>query len=78
MSTTSPTNPAIPHCPRCRAKRVIKKGTRRTRHEARQRWGCNACGHTFINQITKSLSKNFCSLEYNVGTRELEKSYVSL
>jgi hypothetical protein len=53
MSTTSPTNPAIPHCPRCRAKRVIKKGTRRTRHEARQRWGCNACGHTFINQITK-------------------------
>jgi hypothetical protein len=32
---------------------VIKKGTRRTRHEARQRWGCNACGHTFINQVSK-------------------------
>jgi transposase-like protein len=47
------TNPAIPRCPRCRAKEVIKQGTRTTRHEARQRWGCTACGHTFINQVTQ-------------------------
>jgi hypothetical protein len=47
------TNPAIPRCPRCRAKDVIKKGTRTTRHEARQRWGCNRCGHTFTNLVTK-------------------------
>jgi hypothetical protein len=53
MPTFPPTNPAIPRCPRCRAKDVIKKGTRRTRFEARQRWGCNRCGHTFINQVTK-------------------------
>ena len=53
MPTFSPTNPAIPRCPRCRAKDVIKKGRRTTRHEARQRWGCNRCGHTFINQVTK-------------------------
>jgi transposase-like protein len=46
-------NPAIPRCPRCRAKRVIEKGVRITRHETRQRWGCPRCGHTFINQITK-------------------------
>jgi hypothetical protein len=35
---------------------VIKKGTRNTRHEARQRWGCNACGHTFTNLVTKHSS----------------------
>ena len=46
-------NPAIPRCPQCRAKAVIKKGLRTTRHEARQRWGCTRCGHTFINQVTK-------------------------
>src|SRR2546428_10140160 len=46
-------NPAIPRCPRCRAKDVISRGRRNTRHEARQRWGCIACGHTFINQVTK-------------------------
>jgi PD-(D/E)XK nuclease superfamily len=53
MPTLSPTNPAIPRCPNCRAKAVIKKGLRPTRHEARQRWGCTRCGHTFINQVTK-------------------------
>jgi hypothetical protein len=47
------TNPAIPRCPRCRAKDVIKKGTRKTWHEQRQRWGCNRCGHTFTNLVTK-------------------------
>jgi hypothetical protein len=46
-------NPAIPRCPRCRAKDMIKKDTRKTMHEVRQRWGCNRCGHTFINQVTK-------------------------
>jgi hypothetical protein len=53
MNTLPPTNPAIPRCPRCRAKAVIKKGRRTTRHEARQRWGCTRCGHTFINLVTK-------------------------
>ncbi len=53
MASVSPTNPAVPRCPHCRAKAVIKKGTRITRHEARQRWGCTRCGHTFINQVTK-------------------------
>jgi PD-(D/E)XK nuclease superfamily len=53
MNTFSQTNPAIPRCPRCRAKAVIKKGRRKTRHEARQRWGCNRCGHTFTNLVTK-------------------------
>jgi hypothetical protein len=32
---------------------VITKGLRTTRHEARQRWGCSRCGHTFTNQVTK-------------------------
>jgi PD-(D/E)XK nuclease superfamily len=53
MVILSPINPAIPRCPRCRAKDVIKKGTRKTRHEQRQRWGCNHCGHTFTNLVTK-------------------------
>jgi hypothetical protein len=53
MVLLSPINPAIPRCPRCHAKDVIKKGTRKTRHEARQRWGCNRCGHTFTNLVTK-------------------------
>jgi PD-(D/E)XK nuclease superfamily len=53
MAIVSPINPAIPRCPRCRAKDVIKKGTRKTRYEARQRWGCNRCGHTFTNLVTK-------------------------
>jgi hypothetical protein len=53
MAILPPTNPAIPRCPRCRAKAVIKKGTRTTRHEARQRWGCTRCGHTFINKALK-------------------------
>jgi PD-(D/E)XK nuclease superfamily len=53
MPFVTPTNPAIPRCPRCRAKDVIKKGTRKTRHGARQRWGCNRCGHTFTNLVTK-------------------------
>jgi hypothetical protein len=53
MVTLPPHNPAIPRCPRCRAKDVIKKGTRTTRYEARQRWGCNVCGHTFTNLVTK-------------------------
>jgi hypothetical protein len=26
---------------------------RQTLHDLRQRYGCNACGHTFINQVTK-------------------------
>jgi hypothetical protein len=46
-------NPAIPRCPRCHAKDVIKKGMRKTMHEQRQRWGCNRCGHTFTNLVTK-------------------------
>jgi transposase-like protein len=53
MVILSPINPAIPRCPRCRAKAVIKKGTRKTRHEQRQRWGCTRCGHTFTNLVTK-------------------------
>ena len=53
MVILSPINPAIPRCPRCRAKDVIKKGRRKTRHETRQRWGCNRCGHTFTNLVTK-------------------------
>jgi transposase-like protein len=53
MTILSPINPAIPRCPECRAKDVIKKGIRKTRHEARQRWGCNRCGHTFTNLVTK-------------------------
>jgi hypothetical protein len=53
MARLPPTNPAIPRCPRCRAKDVIKKGTRTTRHEVRQRWGCNRCGHMFTNLVTK-------------------------
>jgi hypothetical protein len=53
MVILSPINPAIPRCPRRRAKDVIKKGTRKTRHEARQRWGYNRCGHTFTNLVTK-------------------------
>jgi transposase-like protein len=53
MATLPPINPAIPRCPRCRAKAVIKKGRRKTRHEARQRWGCTRCGHTFTNLVTK-------------------------
>ena len=32
---------------------MIKKGRRKTRHKARQRWGCNRCGQTFINLVTK-------------------------
>jgi hypothetical protein len=53
MHTLPPPNPAIPRCPNCRAKAVIKKGLRVTRHEARQRWGCTRCGHTFTNLVTK-------------------------
>jgi transposase-like protein len=53
MHIQSQTNPAIPRCPQCRAKDVIKKGVRTTRYEARQRWGCNRCGHTFTNLVTK-------------------------
>jgi hypothetical protein len=53
MPILPPPNPAIPRCLRCRATDVIKEGTRSTRHEPRQRWGCNACGHTFTNLVTK-------------------------
>jgi PD-(D/E)XK nuclease superfamily len=53
MATLPLINPAIPRCPRCRFKDVIKKGRRKTRHEQRQRWGCNLCGHTFTNLVTK-------------------------
>jgi hypothetical protein len=53
MSIPPQTSPAIPRCPPCRAKAVIKKGLRTTRHEARQRWGCTRCGHTFTNLVTK-------------------------
>jgi len=53
MVILSPINPATPRCPRCHAKNVIKKGRRKTRHEARQRWGCNRCGHSFTNLVTK-------------------------
>jgi hypothetical protein len=53
MIIISPINPAVPRCPRCHAQDVIKKGRRKTRHEARQRWGCNRCGHTFTNLVTK-------------------------
>jgi hypothetical protein len=53
MPSVPPTNPAIPRCPNCRAKAVIKKGLRATRHEARQRWGCTRCGYTFTNLVTK-------------------------
>src|SRR5215510_9029119 len=53
MPTLPPPNPAIPRCPRCRAKDLIKKGMCRTRHEARQRWGCYACGRSVITQITQ-------------------------
>ena len=53
MVILSPINSAIPRCPRCLAKAVIKKGRRITRHEARQRWGCTRCGHTFTNLVTK-------------------------
>jgi PD-(D/E)XK nuclease superfamily len=53
MATLPPINPATPRCPRCHATDVLKKGRRKTRHEARQRWGCNRCGHTFTNLVTK-------------------------
>jgi PD-(D/E)XK nuclease superfamily len=53
MNILAPINLAIPRCPHCRAKAVIKKGRRTTRHESRQRWGCTHCGHSFINQVTK-------------------------
>jgi hypothetical protein len=53
MASLPPINPAIPRCPNCHAKAVIKKGTRTTRHEARQRWGCTRCGYTFTNLVTK-------------------------
>lgn len=43
----------FPRCPYCHAKDTIKKGTCKTRYEARQRWGCHACGRSFINQVTK-------------------------
>ncbi len=51
--TTHTPTPPLPTCPRCGSKRTTKKGTRPTRHEKRQRYGCRACGHTFINQVTK-------------------------
>ena len=51
---------------------MIKKGTRKTRHEARQRWGCNRCGHTFTNPVTmhslypvKVIMEVIC--RYNLG-----------
>jgi transposase-like protein len=53
MPTLPPLHPAIPRCPRCRAEDAIKKGTRRTRHEARQHWGCHACSRSVITQITQ-------------------------
>ena len=53
MNISSQTNPTIPRCPRCRAKDVIKKGTCKTRHETRPRWGCNRCGYAFIDQVSK-------------------------
>jgi hypothetical protein len=53
MNILPPINPAIPRYPRCRAKDTIKKGMRKTRHEARQRWGCNRCGHTFTKLVIK-------------------------
>jgi transposase-like protein len=56
MAILPPMNPAVPRCPRCRAKNVIKKGTRHTRYEARQRWGCNAYGSTFTHLVTKHSS----------------------
>jgi hypothetical protein len=72
MVILSPINPAIPRCPRCHAKAVIKKGTRNTRHEARQRWGCTRCGHTFTNLVTthspypvKVIMEAMC--RYNLG-----------
>lgn len=48
-----PTKPLIPSCPRCGSKKIKKKGTRKTRHDLRQRYGCNICGHTFIKEVTK-------------------------
>lgn len=51
--TTHKPTPPLPTCPRCDSKRTTKKGMRTTRHEKRQRYGCRACGHTFINQVTK-------------------------
>jgi hypothetical protein len=53
MTIFPPINPAILRCPHCRAKDMSKKGMRRTRHEARQRWGCTRCGHTFTHLVTK-------------------------
>lgn len=53
MAILSPINPAIPRYLRCRAKGVIKKGTRKTVHEQHQRWGCTHCGHTFTHLVTK-------------------------
>jgi transposase-like protein len=72
MNILPPINPAIPRCPRCRPKDMITKGMRKTRHEARQRWGCNRCGHTFTNLVTnhspypvKIIMEAIC--RYNLG-----------
>lgn len=53
INTSTPQHPASPACPHCGSKRTKKKGKRKTRYEERQRYGCNACGHTFINQVIK-------------------------
>lgn len=48
-SLTKP-SPPLPACPRCNSKKIRKKGTRKTRHDLRQRYGCSKCGHTFIKE----------------------------
>jgi transposase-like protein len=53
--TSTKPNPTVV-CPSCHATRVIKKGLRKTIHDTRQRYGCRACGHTFIAQVTKHSS----------------------
>ncbi len=54
MPGSSLTLPSLPPCLACGSKRITKKGKRRTRHEDRQRHRCDACGHFFVREITKS------------------------
>jgi len=47
---------SFPSCPDCGSKKVTKKGTRKTRHDVRQRYKCAACSRLFVKEAAQHSS----------------------
>ncbi|MGH8068483.1 MAG: IS1/IS1595 family N-terminal zinc-binding domain-containing protein [Candidatus Entotheonellia bacterium] len=58
-------------CPQCHSTKIVKKGRRATHHDDRQRYGCRACGHLFIAQVTKLSSDPVTLIIEAVSRRNL-------